>query len=116
MKNPVIFKLKLLQQGPIKLKKTTHVMSVVVGCFNFNGNDEYDEAIKKLGYPRDVFREKNADIGAKLRRPYILVYDTMPLDPGRKLSYLQCQKCTEFNDLGQHGNYPVTCWLKPTFM
>jgi len=102
------------QQGPVKLKKTQHVMGMFIGNLNIADKEEYIGALKVLGNPRDILR--NHETTSKMRRNFIFVYDSMPLDPGRKICGLQSVVCEELPDFCGESGQPVVGTFRPSFL
>eukprot|EP01125_Pyxidicula_operculata_P011631 TRINITY_DN3812_c0_g2_i2.p1 TRINITY_DN3812_c0_g2~~TRINITY_DN3812_c0_g2_i2.p1 ORF type:complete len:2464 (-),score=554.47 TRINITY_DN3812_c0_g2_i2:160-7446(-) len=119
----VTFKLKLKQQGPVKLKKSSHIMAMFIGDLNYNFKQpDIPHLRSMLGNPKDVFEERHPNEKGytytsgttSSRRNFIFVYDSMPMDKVRKISSLECEDCKLCDDSSIHGvpHVPVTFTFK----
>jgi len=95
--NSSIFRIHLKQQGPIKLKKTSQVMAIFIGEM---GKPQDSATLRNLlGNPRDLFHAKSSSSkngnhrSTEMRRNFVYVYDTVPLDATNPIDPLECEEC-----------------------
>uniref|UniRef100_A0A6B2KW11 Protein kinase domain-containing protein n=1 Tax=Arcella intermedia TaxID=1963864 RepID=A0A6B2KW11_9EUKA len=82
-----VFRLKLKQTGPVKLKKAPNVVAVLVGEV---GRTVHAELLHNLlGNARDLMGQ---EVGT-FRKGFLFVYDSIPLDPERRLCRVECDEC-----------------------